>query len=390
MSFELTAEQEMLQESVERFVTQSYDLQTHRRLAESTRGFSDENWKTFAELGWLSVPFAEENEGFGGSMVDIITITRALGGALVTEPFVASLILGGRIVELLGDDARKQALLPPLISGELHLALAHAERHSAGNPACVGCRVERDGEHYILTGDKIMVLNGAAADHLIVTARSSGAERDRAGIEVFVVDADAEGITRRDYPTIGGMHAADIRFDGVRVPAAARMGDPDANLHVLETVIDEAIVAFSAEAVGAMAVLHHDTVEYAKARTQFGRPIARFQALQFRMVDMWLAHQQCVSALHMAAQNQSEGGAVARRSASALKVVVSRASRFIGEQAIQIHAGIGTSDELRVGHYFKRLLCIDALLGSSDYHLDRYATLMDGEAPDVAPTGGRP
>jgi len=212
---------------------------------------------------------------------------------------------------------------------------------------------------------------------LLVTARSSGAERDPAGIEVFLVDADSPGVSRRGYSTVDGMRAADIRFSQVRVPPAARMGDPDSNIDALEAVIDEALVAFAAEAVGAMEILIQDTVEYTKSRKQFGQPIGKFQVLQFRMVDMWLAHQKSLSALHMAALDQAQGGALAKRSASALKVIVGNASRLVGEQAIQIHAGIGTSDELRVGHYFKRLLCVETLLGSIDYHLDRYAVLME-------------
>ncbi len=377
MHFELSPEQEMLKDSVEKFLEQNYDFDTRRRLANSALGYSQDYWKAFAELGWLSIPFAEENQGFGGSMVDVVTITQALGKALVTEPFVASLILGGRLIEMLGSAELKQTLLPLVIEGDLQLALAHSERHSAGNPACVDCQVERAGDDYLVTGDKILVLNGASASQLLVTARSRGAERDREGIEVFVVEADSPGISRRDYPTVDGMRAADIRFDRLRVPAAARIGDPASNIDALEAVIDEAIVAFAAEAIGAMEILNHDTVEYAKTRKQFGQPIGKFQALQFRLVDMWLGQEQCLSALHMAALHQPEGGALARRSASALKVTVSKASRLVGEQAIQIHAGIGTSDELRVGHYFKRLLCIEALLGGMDYHLDRYTMLME-------------
>ena len=377
MNFELSSEQQMLKDSVEKFLHQNYDFETRRGIAASELGYSQENWKTFAELGWLSIPFSEENEGFGGSMVDVITIVEALGKSLVTEPFVASLILGGRLIEMLGGPEHRRAILPQVMGGDLHLALAHTERHSGGNPACVGCQAEREADDYLITGDKIMVLNGASASKLLVTARSAGDERDRAGIELFVVDADSPGIHRRCYPTVDGMRAADIRFDRLRTPAATRIGDPGSNIDAIEAVIDEAIVAFSAEAIGAMEVLNHDTVEYAKTRKQFGQPIGKFQALQFRMVDMWLAHQQALSTLYMAALHQPEGGVTARRSASALKVMVTKASRLVGEQAIQIHAGIGTSDELRVGHYFKRLLCIEALLGSMDYHLDRYAALME-------------
>lgn len=380
MPIDRTEEQELLKQSIERFLEDHADFDAQRRLMTTERGFRDATWRAFGKLGWLSIPFAADHGGYGGSPIDLITVTEVLGRSLVTEPFVAGLVLGGRLVERLGSPAHMEALLTPLMSGELHLALAYAERHAGGNPRCVSCRAERDVDGWVITGDKIVVLNGLAADWLVVTARSSGGERDAAGIEVFVVDAGAAGITRRDYPTVGAMRASDVRFDGVRVPASACIGDPASNFEAVEAVIDEAVVAFSAEAVGAMTILLHDTVEYTKARKQFGRPIAQFQALQFRMVDMWLALQQAESALYMAALHLPEGGAVARRSVSALKVVVSKAARFVGESAVQIHAGIGTSDELRVGHYFKRLLCIERLLGSPDYHLDRYASLMDAAA----------
>ena len=377
MDFELSSEQRLLKDSIERFLQQNYDFETRRALADSQLGYSQDNWKAFADLGWLSIPFAEENGGFGGSMVDVITIAEALGKALVTEPFVASLILGGRLIEKLGSAALRQTLLPQVMAGDVQLALAHSERHSAGNPACVSCQAERVGDDYVLTGDKTMVLNGSSASKLLVTARSRGAERDRMGIEVFVVDAESPGISRRGYPTVDGMRAADIRFERLRVSAEGRLGDPATNFKAIEAVIDEALIAQAAEAIGVMEILTHDTVEYAKTRKQFGQPIGKFQALQFRMVDMWLAHKQSLSALYMAALHRPEGDALAKRSASALKVTVTKASRLVGEQAIQIHGGIGTSDELRVGHYFKRLLCIEALHGSMDYHLDRYAVLME-------------
>lgn len=377
MSLALTDEQRLLKDSVDKFFQQNYDFRTRQALAASALGYSPANWKVFAELGWLALPFAEVNGGFGGGMVDVVSVSEALGRSLATEPFIECLILGGRLLESLGDEALVGALLPQVMAGDLQLALAHTERHGGGNPACVACRATRDGETYVITGEKILVLNGANADKLLVTARSAGDARDPTGIEVFIVNADEGGVTRRSYPTIDGMRAADVSFHGLRVPAAARIGDPASNSRALESVIDEAIVAFSAAAIGAMTVLNRDTVEYAKTRQQFGQPIGKFQALQFRMVDMWIAQQQAASALHMAALQLANGGTSAKRSASALKVVVGEASRSIGEGAVQIHAGIGTSDELRVGHYFKRLLAIEMLLGSPDYHLDRYATLMD-------------
>jgi len=377
MTFALSEEQQMLKDSVDRFVAQDYGFDVRRALAESDLGYSAGNWKTFAELGWLSVPFAEENGGFGGGLRDVATMTEALGRGLVAEPFVPCLVLAGRLMEMLGSAEQRQGILPSVIAGETQLALAHTERRAASNPACVGCTVQADGDGFLISGEKHLVLNGPSADLLLVSARSGGAERDRQGVELFVVDAHADGIYRRDYPTIDGLRAADITFDKVRVTASSRLGDPGTNVDAIEAVIDEAIIACCAEAVGVMEVLVRDTVEYARTRKQFGTPIGKFQALQHRMVDMFVAQEQSRALLLQVIGEFQSGGAAARKAASAIKVHVSRSARLIGEQAIQIHGGMGTTDELHIGHYVKRLLALEALFGDTDYHLDRYAALID-------------
>ncbi len=377
MTFALTEEQQMLKDSVDRFVTQDYPFDTRRALAAADPGFSPKNWQTFAELGWLSVPFAEENGGFGGGLRDVATMTEALGRGLVTEPFVPCLVLAGRLVELLGTAEQRAAILPPTIAGEMQLALAHTERRAAGNPACVACRAEPDGDGYLLTGEKHLVLNGPSAGTLIVSARTSGGERDRQGITLFVVDATAAGISRRDYPTIDRLRAADISLAGVRVPGSAVLGAPGSGIDALEQVIDEAIIATCAEAVGVMEVLIRDTVEYARTRKQFGTPIGKFQALQHRMVNMFVAHEQSRALLLQVIADFAAGGAAARKAASAIKVHVGNSARLVGEEAIQIHGGMGTTDELHIGHYVKRLLAVEPLFGDIDYHLDRYAALID-------------
>lgn len=377
MTSALSEEQRMLKDSVDRFVAQDYGFDVRRALANSDLGYSVGHWQTFAELGWLSVPFAEENGGFGGSPRDVATMTEALGRGLVTEPFVPCLVLAGRLVEMLGSADQKHAILPPVIAGETQLALAHVERRAAGNPACVGCTAQADGDGFLISGEKQLVLNGPSADLLLVSARSGGAERDRQGVELFVVDADTNGIRRRDYPTIDGLRAADITFDNVRVDGTSRMGNPDTSIDAIETVTDEAIIACCAEAVGIMEVLVRDTVEYARTRKQFGTPIGKFQALQHRMVDMFVAQEQSRALLLQVIGEFQAGGTAARKAASAIKVHVSRSARLIGEQAIQIHGGMGTTDELHIGHYVKRLLALEVLFGDTDYHLDRYAALID-------------
>jgi alkylation response protein AidB-like acyl-CoA dehydrogenase len=386
-------EQRLLRDSIEKFIVQDYDFETRRALAESSLGYSAQNWKTFAELGWLSVPFREENGGFGGGLSDVTVITEALGRGLVTEPFVPNLLLAGRLVELLGTPEQKRHVLVPLIAGDLHLALAHAERRAGGNPTCVGCVAEANGDSYLISGEKVMVLNGPSAGMLLVTARSAGTERAPAGIEVFLVDASSEGIHRTDYPTIDQSRASNLVFDKVRVPATSRLGAPETNFEAIETVLDEAIVATCAEAIGVMDILIKDTVEYARTREQFGTPLAKFQVLQHRMVDMYIAWEQSSSILAMAIDKLPMGGAPAHRAASALKVHIGKSSKFIGEAAIQIHGGMGTTDEPRLGHYFKRLLAIEALFGESDYHMGRYASSIEeepgvSEVPDTGEAGG--
>jgi len=279
-------EQRLLMESVEKFIAQDYDFETRRALAETSLGYSRENWKTFAELGWLSIPFREENGGLGGGLDDVAVVTEALGRGLVTEPVVANLVLAGRLVELLGTAEQKERILTPLIAGDLQLALAHTERQAGGNPASVGCVAGVDQGDYLINGEKVMVLNGPSADMLLVTARSGGGERDRTGIEVFLVEASSPGIQRVDYPTIDQSRASNLTFEKLRVPAASRLGAPETNIEAVETVLNEAIVALCAEAIGVMDILIKDTVEYARTREQFGVPLSKFQVLQHRMVDM--------------------------------------------------------------------------------------------------------
>lgn len=377
MDFNLSEEQQMLLDSIEKFVANEYDFDTRRELADSEQGFSTDNWKKFAEFGWLGVPFEEQHGGFAGSIVDVMIMAEAFGKVLLTEPFVPSVVLGGSLIDQLGNSAQKAEYLPALVDGKLQLALAYSEARAGGNPAYVTTKATRAGnaDDFVLNGEKTTVLNGHAADYLLVTARSSGEDRDARGIEIFAVDANSEGIARRTYPTVDGLRAAEIKFDDVRVPAGQRLGDPNNNLTVLETVLDQAIVAVGAEAVGAMEALVNTTVEYAQTREQFGTPIGKFQALQHRMVDMFIAHEESKSLLYMAALRSLEGGDVAKRAASALKVQLAKAGRLVGQEAVQIHGGMGMTDALNVGHYFKRLTAIDTLFGSHDYHLERYAQL---------------
>ncbi|MVF11298.1 pimeloyl-CoA dehydrogenase small subunit [Ketobacter sp. MCCC 1A13808] len=375
MNFELSEEQHMLVDSITRFLNNDYDFETRRKLLQCESGYSKDNWKTFAELGWLSVPFAEENGGFGGSSLDVMLMMEAFGRALVVEPYIASVIMGGRAIELLGNDQQKQSLLPALIQGDLQLALAYEESVSRGNPACVSTKARQGGTGFTLHGEKVMVLNGQGADKLLVTARVSGGLTDPQGISLFLVEPNQAGVEVTRYATSDGSCAANICFDGVTVNAEQLVGKPGGAFAGLTTVLDEATVALGAEAVGAMEVLYKSSVDYCKTRKQFGSPIGKFQVLQHRLVDMFIQHELTQSAMYMAGLRNLEGGDIAARAVSAFKVQVGKAGRFIGQQAVQLHGGMGMTDELDVGYYFKRLTAIDALLGNTDFHLTRYVNL---------------
>jgi len=375
VNFELSEEQQMLVDSISKFLNNDYDFDTRRKIAATELGYSADNWRMFAELGWLSVPYAEESGGFGGSAVDLMLMMEAFGKALITEPFIPTVILGGRLVEVLGSAEQKQSLLAAVIQGELQMALAYEERGSRGNPACIATQAQAVGDDYVLSGEKVMVLNGHAADKLLVTARTSGSLVEREGVSLFVIDADADGVDITGYSTMEGGRAANVVLNGVKVAAAQRLGVEGQALAAVETVLDEATIAIGSEAVGAMEVLYKTTVEYCKTRKQFGMPIGKFQVLQHRMVDMFMAHELTQSTMYMAGLRNLEGGDVARKAASALKVQVGKAGRYIGQQAVQLHGGMGMTDELNVGYYFKRLTAIDALLGNTDYHLTRYGAI---------------
>lgn len=373
MNFDLNEEQQMLVDSIQKFLKHDYSFEVRRKLARSALGFSEQHWKTFAELGWLSVPFSADNGGFGGSAIDVMLMHEAFGTAMITEPVIPTVLMGGRLLELLGSAAQKQTLLTAVIQGELQLALANNERIARNNPAVVGCSARRDGDKYILNGEKIAVLNGHAAGKLLVTARTQGDVRSETGISVFIVDAYAAGVERRSYTTVDGLRAADITLSNVHIDADQLVGTEGAAFEAIDTVLDEATLALCAEAVGAMEVLYKTTVDYCKTRKQFGVPIGKFQVLQFRMADMFMAHEQSKSMIYMAALRSLEGRAAARKAISACKVYIGKAGRHIGQEAVQLHGGMGMTDELNVGYYFKRLTAIDALLGNVDYHLDRYA-----------------
>ena len=376
MDFSFSEEQTLLQDSLERFIQNDYAFETRQKILRDEQGFSSDNWKTFAELGWLGVPFAEADGGFGGTAIEAMIMMEQFGKGLVVEPFLPTVVLTGGALKIAGSDAQKARYLGGIIEGKVQGALAFAEPQGRFNLADLTTTATRDAGGYVLNGYKAVVLNGPAADVLVVSVRTSGEQRDSDGVSLFLVPADAAGISRRDYPTVDGLRASEITFEGVKLGADALLGEEGKGLPILEQVLDEGILAVGSEAVGCMEVLYKDTVEYCKTRQQFGQPIGKFQVLQHRMVDMFMEHEQSKSLMYMAAMRLDEGyGVEARKAISAFKVQAGKSGRFVGQNAVQLHGGMGMTDELRVGHYFKRLTTIDTLFGNVDFHLKRFGAL---------------
>ena len=374
MDFDLTDEQRLLKESVDRLVGGRYDFEARKRYRQEPDGFSRELWGQYAELGLLGLPFAEEHGGFGGGAVETMIVMEAFGRALALEPYLATVILGGGFLRHGGTDAQKAELVPQIAAGEMTLAFAHTERQSRYDLFDVATTAKRDGSAFVLEGDKGVVVHGDSAQKLVVTARTAGGRRDRDGIGVFLIDASAPGVSRRGYPTQDGQRAAEVSLASVRVGSEAVVGDPENGLPLVERVVDEAVAALCAEAVGCMGEMHALTIEYLKRRKQFGVPIGSFQALQHRGADMFVALEQARSMAMLATMMaQDEDAAERRKAVAAAKVQIGRSGRFIGQQAIQLHGGVGMTMEFKVGHYFKRVTMIDTLFGDADHHLAQVA-----------------
>lgn len=377
MDFSITEEQSLLQDSVAKFIDNDYDFEKRMKHSESELGYSAEDWQEFANLGWTAVPFSEEDGGLDGGPVELMLIMEQFGRGLVVEPYLASIVLAGGALRRTADDAQKADWLMPLVEGSKTGAFAYLEPQSRYRLTDVALTAKKDGDEYVLNGEKGVVLNGATADVLVVSARTSGDQQDEDGISLFVLAADSDGVKRRGYATVDGQKGAEIGFENVRVPASQLLGEEGKALPVIESVIQEATLAVCAEAVGIMEKLNHKTLEYTKSRVQFGVPIAAFQALQHRMVEMFMLYEQTKSLLLWAVMAQeSEDAEEARRAVSAIKYEVGTAGRKIGEEAVQLHGGMGVTWELDVAHYFKRLTVINTLFGNADYHVERYAGLM--------------
>jgi alkylation response protein AidB-like acyl-CoA dehydrogenase len=373
MNFTFTEEQTQLRAALQRQLERSYSFDKRKEIVGAELGYSAKVWQQLAELGALAVALGEEDGGTGGDAVDTLVVSELLGRYLVVEPYLATVVLGAGLVRRAGTPGQR-ALLPTVAAGRKLLALAHEEPDSRYQLSYVTTRARRDGDGFVLDGDKVVVLGGAAAELLIVSARSDGEAGDRGGVTLWLVDAATAGITRRSYRTQDSQRAADVTLRGVRVTAAQQLGAVGDGVPQVERAYEYAIAAACGEALGAMTALLELTSSYVKTRQQFGVPIGQFQVLQHRLADMLMRVEQARSMTYLAAATVDSPDAASRRRAlAAAKVVVSQAARFVGQQAVQSHGAIGMTEEAPVSHYFKRLTMLSLLFGDADHHLGQFS-----------------
>lgn len=376
MNFDFSEEQIMIKDSVSRFVRDEYDFDTRRKIIESDEGISREFWSMFAELGWLSVPFAEEYGGFGGTVEDIAVVMEELGKGIVVEPYASTVVVFGGLLSASDNSDLKADVIPSIIDGSCMGSLASTEAQSRYEISDVATTATASDGGYRINGEKTVVANGGTADKFIVTARQAGEQFDRAGISLFLVDASAPGVEIKSYRMMDGQSAATVTFKDVMVPANQLLNTACEGMDLIDQVMPQILMGLSAEALGIMASLNTTTVEYTKVRQQFDTPISSFQVLQHRMVDTFMACEQTKSMLYRGLCQAGENDAAALlKTVHALKATVARYGKLIGEEAIQIHGGIGMTDELNIGHYVKRLMMINVSFGDGDFHQKKFNQL---------------
>jgi alkylation response protein AidB-like acyl-CoA dehydrogenase len=378
-----TEAQQMLRHSIERFVAEHYDSAARRHAMQAPEGFKRDNWRRFADLGWLGLPFAEDIGGFGGGPPEVAILMEELGRGLATEPYLSTVLLGGALIAQCGSEEQQGILLPAIMNGELLLSFAHHEKDARAGLSAVRTMVRSEDQGWTLHGRKIAVLDATSADVHLVSARLP--DQQGRGLALFLVPKDAAGVRLREAPRLGGGRVAELIFEEVRLPANARLGTRADVLPAIEAVIDRAIAALGAEAAGLMRAMFDATLAYTKVRNQFGRPLAANQVIRHRLADMYI---QCEEAQAMAARAAlligNEANATERSLlASGVKVKIGRAARYVAEQAVQLHGAMGVTDELDLGFYFKRLLVFEALFGSVDFHLKRHAALFGNSPPGM-------
>jgi alkylation response protein AidB-like acyl-CoA dehydrogenase len=373
MDFNFSEEQQLLADTVRRFVRENYSFEARREILKSKEGWSRDAWNELAGLGVTALNVPEAHGGLNAGAVETMLVMNALGEGLVVEPFLSAAVFTPALLSRLDDEKAAADLFPGIASGERIVIVAHQEPQTRGELDHLNTRAEKSGDGYVLDGLKSVIAHGAAADELLVTARTSGKTRDTDGMSVFRVDPKSPGVTVKGYRTIDGQSAAEIELKGVKVPAGSLIGTAGKAFAAIEGAYEVTISALCAEAVGIMKAVNAATLEYTKSRKQFGQPIAKFQVLQHRMADMFLQSEQALSMSYLAAIKCTEPDAAERkRSLSAAKVIIGQAGRFVGQQAIQLHGGMGMTDELMVSHHFKRLTSIDLTFGDADFHIERF------------------
>ena len=371
MNFDYNEEQRLLADSIRRFIAKDYGFEARRKIVASREGYSPAAWETFAGIGLLGLPFSSDYGGFGGGALDMMSVMEAIGEGLMVEPYLSTVGLAAQLVARSATQAQKEKILPQVIEGKLRMAFAHTEEGARYDLAHVALRATKSAAGYVLDGEKRVVLHAPMAGQLVVSARG---ER---GISLFLVDPKSRGITLKPYRTLDELRAADIAFKGVNVPAAALIGTEGGALPLIEEVTDYATALLCAEAVGALKFANDTTLEYLKTRKQFGVPIGAFQALQHRMVDMVISYEQAKSMASLACAriDAEKNPAERKRVISAAKIRVADACRHVSQEAVQLHGGMGMSEELKVSHTFRRLTVIMDQFGGADYHLARFASL---------------
>jgi alkylation response protein AidB-like acyl-CoA dehydrogenase len=379
MNFDLSEEQQLLADTLRRYLNNDYTFEKRAAIVASPAGWSESVWATLADMGILGVPFAEEHGGYGGTSVDMMVVMEVLGEALVVEPYVATVGLGGRFVARGGSPSQRKRILPALVQGKHRLVFAHTERGARYHLRHVGTRARRSRRGYVLDGEKRAVLHAACAETLVVSARTAGGDTDASGISLFLVERDTPGVTVKEYRTIDELRGADVWLSEVAVPEEALLGVEGAALPLIEEVTDYAIALLAAEAVGAIRYANEATLDHIKTRRQFGVPIGSFQVLQHRMVDMTISYEQARSMACLGCVKVDTAEAAERRRiASAVKIKIADACRHVSQEAVQLHGGMGMTEELKISHTFRRLTMIAQTLGDAEHHLERFA---DAEAP---------
>ncbi|MDA9614046.1 acyl-CoA dehydrogenase family protein [Pelagibacteraceae bacterium] len=383
MDFNFTEEQTLLENMVTSFVRDNYPWEAREAIVKTEEGWKPENWSQFAELGLLGVPFAEEFGGLGGSVVDTMIVMEQFGKGLVVEPYMPSVVLAGGLISSLGSKEQVESIIPNIISGDVRYAFAHSEPQSRFDLFDVKTSAAVSGDDFILNGFKSVVFGGPIATHLIISARTSGDQRDTNGITLFLVDKKSEGLTLQNYPTIDEYRASEVVIENLKVSKDMVLGEVDNAYNAIDENIDRSTIAVCAEAVGILEVLKDATIDYCKNRKQFGQAIGKNQSIQHRLVDMMIEYEQSKSILYMACTSNLSDPTSRKKAVSAAKARIGKAIKYVGENAIQLHGGMGMVDEYLVSHYFKRATMLGVLFGNEDYHMKRFSDITQANVSKI-------